>query len=441
MRVLSFLAPLFLLSSALGAAAVPGRAIPLWRRSRPPTSDVTELGRHARRQRNIVLVKYGGQSAQKRDGGYNLLVDQTFDVRYYGSLAIGTPPTELDVVLDTGSSDLWVVGTPCVGSCDSIPTFDPASSATFANLSSSFSLEYDQNTVSGYVAQDVVQMAGFSMHGQGFAVVDDLSQASLTAPVSGRLGLAWKSLASSGQDTAVAEPCERRRMGRSSVLNSTHEIYEYLRCSATRTRGSVDNGSLYTGSIDYVDIPGTPSHWYLPLQSISRSGIFHYRWPRPAVAIIDTGTTNIGGPSNAVQAVYAQIAGSEPATGDWEGYYQYPCSTSVNVSFSFGSSVWSMSPADFLYDHLNSTTCIGAFFETSDNSTWYIGSAFLVRRSSRSSGIVASDAKLWNRKTFTPSSVMIHLLLDLPRFRTLLFLRMALVEWCLRRPWPPIRRK
>lgn len=26
------------------------------------------------------------------------------------------------------------------------------------------------------------------------------------------------------------------------------------------------NSSLYTGSIDYINIPGTPSFWYLPLE-------------------------------------------------------------------------------------------------------------------------------------------------------------------------------
>jgi hypothetical protein len=42
-----------------------------------------------------------------------------------------------------------------------------------------------------------------------------------------------------------------------------------------------------------------------------------------ATAAIDTGTTNIGGPSSAIQAIYAAIPGSSAATGEWAGYYQY----------------------------------------------------------------------------------------------------------------------
>ena len=43
---------------------------------------------------------------------------------------------------------------------------------------------------------------------------------------------------------------------------------------------------------------------------------------------IDTGTTLIGGPQDAIEAIYANIPNSAPATGDFEGYYSYrECST------------------------------------------------------------------------------------------------------------------
>jgi hypothetical protein len=123
-------------------------------------------------------------------------------------------------------------------------------------------------------------------------------------------------------------------------------------------------------------------------------------------AAIDTGTTNIAGPSSAIQAIYAQIPNSQPATGDWAGYYSYrkhisrmsrgkllktplACSTTVNVELSFGGSTWSISPADFAFTTLSSgsTECIGAFFEANTSGsgapTWIIGDAFLVRNSDK----------------------------------------------------------
>ena len=40
-------------------------------------------------------------------------------------------------------------------------------------------------------------------------------------------------------------------------------------------------------------------------------------------AAIDTGTTLVGGPPAIIDAIYAQIPGSQALTGDNEGYYTY----------------------------------------------------------------------------------------------------------------------
>lgn len=40
-------------------------------------------------------------------------------------------------------------------------------------------------------------------------------------------------------------------------------------------------------------------------------------------AAIDTGTTLVAGPASGIAAIYAQIPGSSPGTGEWEGFYSY----------------------------------------------------------------------------------------------------------------------
>lgn len=40
-------------------------------------------------------------------------------------------------------------------------------------------------------------------------------------------------------------------------------------------------------------------------------------------AAIDTGTTLVGGPSDIISEIYAQIPGSAVGTGDLEGYYTF----------------------------------------------------------------------------------------------------------------------
>ena len=184
------------------------------------------------------------------------------------------------------------------------------------------------------------------------------------------------------------------------------------------------NSSLYTGTIDYQNIPVTPSYWLL---TMSCTCAYFMIWSHhdvifvlvamtvqgksitiptgsAAYAAIDTGTTLVGGPSSAIQNIFAQIPGSAPGTGSWEGYYTYracfrrpmqrvlikgknvatACNTAVNVAISFGGPSWSVSPADFQLVQLSSSQCVGAFFVLSATSggtgpSWVVGDTFLVR--------------------------------------------------------------
>lgn len=98
-------------------------------------------------------------------------------------------------------------------------------------------------------------------------------------------------------------------------------------------------------------------------------------------AAIDTGTTLVGGPSSVVSQLYAAIPNSQAGTGDYDGYYIYPCSETVTVDVAFGGRTWSISPDDFLLAQLSQTQCLGAFFELdmsgSSAPSWIVGDTFL----------------------------------------------------------------
>ncbi|KAG1722528.1 aspartic peptidase domain-containing protein [Suillus lakei] len=379
---LIFLASFFVLpADAFGAptdvAPVSGQTISLLRRNQSPR-DVTEWGALARSQRDNLIVKYSGsQTTQKRSSGYNLIVDQLYDSSYYGSLAIGTPAVSFDVILDTGSSDLWVVGSSCGTSCGSSPSYNPSSSSTFQNLSTPLNIQYNAGYADGYGAQDMVQMAGFSVSSQGFVIVDVVSP-NLTSPVSGLLGLAWESLAYSGQ-MPLWQTLASSNTWDSALFGVQLTRYKNDSTAQQLEPGGVLNMVCTPASIDYIDIPGTPSYWYIPLTSMTVQGS-SISIASGTTAAIDTGTTNIAGPASSIQAIYAQIPNSQPATGEYAGYYSFPCSTTVNVELSFGGATWSISPADFSFTQSSSTECIGAFFEASTDTgspSWIIGDAFL----------------------------------------------------------------
>ena len=109
---------LVLVSLAFDALAVPNPSapnrlsIPLARRNLNLTYD--EWGEWARARKEALISKYtihADASASKRAAGTNLIVNQNADSSYYGSLAIGTPPVAFNVLLDTGSSYVFVAST------------------------------------------------------------------------------------------------------------------------------------------------------------------------------------------------------------------------------------------------------------------------------------------------------------------------------------------
>jgi len=113
------------------------------------------------------------------------------------------------------------------------------------------------------------------------------------------------------------------------------------------------NTSLYTGSVEFIDIPdGEESYWVIPIKSMSLTIIpsFLIIYSSPPItalsvqgnelvfpttsvshAAIDTGTTLVGGPQSAIASVYAQIPGSVRGTGDYESYWFYRMSSLVNL--------------------------------------------------------------------------------------------------------------
>lgn len=382
------------LLSLQGLAAVPptwnrGESIPLVRKSRNHfTRDDWE--HWAKREAAFLQSRYGGSSEMsKRAEGTNLLGNSASDSIYWGSVAIGSPAVAFDVILDTGSSDLWVSGSACGSSCSHGAQFNPSASSTFQNLSQPFAVQYGSGNVGGSLVSDTVQMAGFSVQNQPFGVVEEVQGDLLTSPISGLLGLAWQTIAATGKmpfwqtlvsSGAWTQPVMAFQLTR--YINDTRAPTSAP--GGSFTMGFV-NTSLYTGDIDYQSIGSIPSFWFLSLTGLTVQGQNISLTVGAPNAAIDTGTTLVGGPPNVIQSMFAQIPGSQPGTGSWTNYYTYPCSTKVNVTMTFGGRTWPISPADFQLTQLSSSQCVGAFFSLngttgfgdSGNPTWVVGDTFL----------------------------------------------------------------
>ncbi|KAJ7040974.1 aspartic peptidase domain-containing protein [Mycena alexandri] len=309
------------------------------------------------------------------------VVNEEGDSSYFTSIQIGTPAQTFNVILDTGSSDLFVLDTACLG-CSDAPLFDSSKSSSFSQQSSNrpTTISYGSGSVQGFIASDTVSMGSFSVSSQTFLVGEDITQDLIDGD-----GLAvtnaapfWQALVTKNQ------------------LSSPEMAFQLTRSQSTEdepggtfTLGGT-NSSLFTGDIEFHDLTGssTPMFWQISLSAVTVQGnSVDISTGNAAFSAIDTGTTAIGGPSDDVSAIWAAVPGASAVRDQGgEGFFQFPCTTSVSVTLSFGGKAWPINPQDMNLGQLEqgSSMCVGAIFDISlgadtDGSTpsWVVGDTFL----------------------------------------------------------------
>ncbi|ETV96498.1 hypothetical protein H310_10226 [Aphanomyces invadans] len=95
------------------------------------------------------------------------------EFQFYGDMTVGTPPQQLVVTFDTGSSDLWVPGSACVH-CAGSHRFTLSSSSTF-RLSSNpnFTIAYGSGQAHGMSGIDTIAVSGYNATGVPLGVVEE----------------------------------------------------------------------------------------------------------------------------------------------------------------------------------------------------------------------------------------------------------------------------
>jgi len=236
-------------------------------------------------------------------------------------------------------------------------------------------------------------MGNFTVQQQGFLLVDQTSSGLLVGSVSGIMGLAfgaisstqavpfWQNLATAGQ-LATLEMAFWLTRFRDDRHASEEEP------GGSFTLGGT-NSSLFQGDIEFIDLKGSGplSFWLLSVSEVTVQGkTVKVATGNAALAAIDTGTTLIGGPTADVEAIWAAVPGSSKIK-EMPGYFEFPCSTQVQISMAFGGQLWPINPSDMnLGQGTTSTMCVGGIFDltmgsdidpNSGNPSWVVGDTFL----------------------------------------------------------------
>lgn len=295
------------------------------------------------------------------------------NAQYYAPITIGTPPQEFKVVLDTGSSNLWVPGKECSSiACFLHAKYDHDASSTYKANGSDFEIRYGSGSLSGYVSQDTMQIGDLSIKKQDFAeATKEPGLAFAFGKFDGILGLAYDTISVNHivppfynmlNQKLLDEPVFGFRLG-SSDEDGGDCVF-----------GGVDENA-FDGKLQYVPLR-RKGYWEVELEKIG-FGEEELDLENTGAAI-DTGTSLIVMPSDIAEMLNKEIG----ATKSWNGQYTVDCNTISKLpelSFFFGGKEYALSGEDYV---LNAGgTCISSFvgmdIPAPVGPLWIVGDAFL----------------------------------------------------------------
>ncbi|KAI8579065.1 hypothetical protein K450DRAFT_243689 [Umbelopsis ramanniana AG] len=279
---------------------------------------------------------------------------------YYMPISLGTPMQNFSVVVDTGSSVLWVPDQTCGNVCVRAPdSFKSEKSSTFKqDKSTNLQAYYGSGSAHGIMGVDTLSLNGgaFKIQKQEFGLATTQSQVTNNG-VDGIFGF--------GPDPLSIYSNTRRSTIKSLLTNLIEQNKGYSYVFGVKFE-PVPSG-YYSSMNGKMAIGGLPDpKWYqgdiqwIPRIKTSRAAEF---WgvgvdsinvnDKPVIkrlsAIVDTGTTLIIVSNEIADAVYGSIpdAKIDPSSDLWS----IPCSavgTLPNISFVMDGKNFNLTPSQYI---------------------------------------------------------------------------------------------
>ncbi|KAJ7183420.1 aspartic peptidase domain-containing protein [Mycena filopes] len=315
-----------------------------------------------------LTIKRPPPKAAAADDPNNNLIN-TKNQRYSTNITIAG--TVVNVLIDTGSTDLWVA--------------PPGGVAKFADTGLSTTIRYGTgaNFVAGDIGVNEFQVDGHTIPAQAylFATSSAGEESDFSAGHFGIWGLGFNTAGSSQVNDAVQTSKGASSTAGQSVLanifaqNPTGSDYIGISLSRTGDLEGTADASLTISEYDadYEAVAGAPrvpqtpagsGAWTVVLDGFSVGGK-KIRWPTtlPTVApagknivLLDTGTTNILMPAAQINAIYSAIPGAVLAPASQNiplvqfsttaDVWVVPCTAQVDIVATFGGQDFPLHPLD-----------------------------------------------------------------------------------------------
>jgi hypothetical protein len=309
----------------------------------------------------------------------DIVLHNNVNFMYAGEVEVGTPGQKLQMVFDTGSSNLWVPSNDSLNLANLHGIhngFSGQKSFTYDPNSTTFDIMYGSGPVSGVFCADTLAIGNLRLAKFQFAVVDHFDglgslYTSADSPFDGIVGLGLPALSVGGVPTVM------------EVLNASGQLEEpvfsiYL--------GQDDVGQIMFGGVDELLYEGNfswvplnePLSWQVRLEAVKVGMDYGGFTPwdmalwKSASAVIDSGTSLIIGPQEQVQAI-ALLWGAN-MTGN---YLKMPCDAPLPaIAFTLGGQDFVLQGEELIFQR-EANLCLLALRSSDEAGDWTLGAAFM----------------------------------------------------------------
>ncbi|KAJ3253915.1 Proteasome subunit beta type-7 [Boothiomyces macroporosus] len=248
-----------------------------------------------------------------------------------GTIQVGTPPTLMNVLFDTGSDLFWVRGANCNSTeCVDKVTFDPSKSTSFSTGSNkATSIQYGDGTaIKCTIGQDTVAIGTQVLNNQNICVADNI--VSPLASTDGIVGLA--SLGDQGSSGAdIFASLVASNSGIQPLAGFWFQLDPNLQ--GNQTAGEITFGGFdptrKIGEFQFLDVDRSQNTWLSNLNSIKYQGRTLFK--KKTKVLFDTGTTDVSLPAKVFNIVNAKMNADENGNVDCSQVQNFP-----PIQFKFG---------------------------------------------------------------------------------------------------------
>lgn len=290
----------------------------------------------------------------------------------FSEISVGTPAQTFKVILDTGSSNLWVPSSKCNSiACYLHTKYESSASSTHKKNGSSFEIQYGSGSMKGFVSNDVLRIGDLTVKNQDFAeATEEPGLAFAFGKFDGILGM--------GYDTISVNkivPPFYNMVDQKLIDEPVFSFYLSTDGDGSEVVFGGSDPDHYTGKI--VNIPiRRKAYWEVDLDGITIDG--ETASFDDSGIILDTGTSLIALETDLAEMLNKQIG----AKKGYSGTYTLECNTRdslPDITFGLAGHNFTIGPYDYTIE--SGGSCISAFMgmQLPASLAGILGDAFLRR--------------------------------------------------------------